>query len=168
MLAMKRKYKEASEAPDPEKKARLGPKLAEKTVSEWLGKEVYGDSALQIHPLHTKVSMNASVSDSWGLKLLSTRADCFLTGPQDTFDLTLEDLTAYVISALYKKKEKIALNDLQPDPVRDQGFTAAKALILLPQKYMAKTVLETIKTLHCKNRAKRIPKPSRQKYEDDF
>jgi hypothetical protein len=78
------------------------------------------------------------------------------------------DFITHAVNFLYKSKAEVEANDSLSEPVKDQGLTSCRVLILVPRKAEAIRVIETLIRLHCKGKRKRINKKTKQKYTEEF
>lgn len=99
-------------------------------------------------------------------KLFSSGSDCLVIG-QDSEQVATDFIT-HAVNFLYKRKAEVEANDALSEPVKDQGLTSCRVLILVPRKAEAIRVIETLIRLHCKGKRKRINKKTKQKYTEEF
>ena len=157
---MRRRYPKA--APLGTKRAKIDPTVDSKRIENIDDIELYTNADLTVPALNKKLACLPQ-SDPSLLGLLLTGADVYTMQ-----SLTPGDLAIAVLDHLYRRREEIGQNDLLEEPVRDQGFTSCKVVVLMPYKIQAREFIEALIDSHCKNRRKRLYKQSREKYEEEF
>ena len=157
---MRKRYPKA--APLGTKKVKLDPTVDPKRLETVDDIEFYTNADLKMTELNKKLACLPQ-SDPTILGMLTTGADVYTMQ-----NLTPQDLAISVLNHLYARREEISQNDLLEEPVRDQGFTQCKVVVLMPYKIQAREFIEALIDSHCKNRRKRLYKQSREKYEEEF
>ena len=128
--------------------------------------EPYQELALQrtspFHSAHLHKRLSAApVCDFF--QVLSNYIDV-LSHPADSS----ASILTHLLNHIYKSKSTISDNDAKPEPPKDQGFTPASVLILVPTLGKAKDLIDYLVSVHCKGNTKRMTKFSRKKYSEVF
>jgi U3 small nucleolar RNA-associated protein 25 len=99
--------------------------------------------------------------------LLSNYPDCLLIDSDASLP-TSSIIFSHLLNHIYKTKSLIENNSLSASPVKDQGFTSAIVLILVPTQLSAKVFIDFLVASHCKGNWKKVSKFSRKKYDEIF
>ncbi|CAG9318556.1 unnamed protein product [Blepharisma stoltei] len=120
-----------------------------------------------IKPQIHKKLLHTDSSSSY-LDLLGNYLDVFFTLSSSYFEEYQNAYILHILNHLYKTKTQITKNDQLPDPVKDQGFSPTKILVLFPYKKNAKVFIEKLVEIHCKGKKKKMTKSSRRKFTEVF
>ena len=108
-----------------------------------------------------------AMPDNPYLSLISSYCDAVLVAPEEVHRTAMR--RAYVHQAVnHVVKTQALIASGEDTQSRDQGFTQATVLLLVPYKRFALEIVELLIELHCKGRAKRVSKKSRRKFEDEY
>jgi U3 small nucleolar RNA-associated protein 25 len=100
--------------------------------------------------------------------LLGNYPDVLCNELQPSENLITKVLLSHVLNHIYKSKSLISENNSSPSPIKDQAFTPAIVLLLVPDLEKAKNVIDFFLDSHCKGQSKRMTKFSRKKYSEVF
>jgi U3 small nucleolar RNA-associated protein 25 len=118
-------------------------------------------------PLPQNTHSSESMQDNAYHSLTSSYSDLVLISPDQ--DQRMAMRIAYVHQAVsHVVKTQALLASGEETKPRDQGFTQATVLILVPYKRFALEIVQQLIEVHCKGRAKRVSKKSRKKFDDEY
>lgn len=101
------------------------------------------------------------------LSLLSNYIDTLCIDPPNTL-LTPDLILTHILTHIYKHKAKVQENTSNITEIKDQAFTSAIVLILVPTLSGAKDIIDYLIKIHCKDNQKKMSKLSRNKYSEVF
>ena len=101
------------------------------------------------------------------LCLLSNYIDTLCIDISNTQSSSTSVLT-HILTHVYKHKSQIQQNDSKSPETKDQAFTPATVLLIVPTLSGAKDVIDFLIRSHCKEKIKRVSKLSRKKYDEVF
>lgn len=101
------------------------------------------------------------------LSLLSNYIDTLCIDPPNTL-LTPNPILNHILTHIYKHKAKVQENTSDNLEIKDQAYTSAIVLILIPTLSGAKDIIDYLIKVHCKDNKKKMSKLSRNKYNEVF
>lgn len=116
----------------------------------------------QFHSTHLHKRLSSHPTTDF-FQVLSNYID-ILCHPIDSSSSIL----THILNHTYKSKSTILENNSKPEGIKDQGFTPASVLILVPTLGKAKDVIDFFVSIHCKGNSKKMTKFSRKKYSEVF
>lgn len=118
-------------------------------------------------PLPQNAPSIDALLDNPYLSLISSYCDAVLVSPEEVQRTAMR--RAYIHQAVnHVVKTQALIASGEETKPRDQGFTQATVLLLVPYKRFALEIVQLLIELHCKGRAKRVSKKSRRKFEDEY